>query len=201
MSRPSVLSEESKQQRIIWLRRQNRMPLRQRFEDVFGEHGPTLYKQLKDAMSVAGTIGETFQREARAILRACTNIPLQKGGSQRRCQYVRKCIAGLALPTNATDDNTNLADGFDEATQRSTMWLLGQIAKKSKSDVQTVWMAANPLIELYDNRWPGNDDRCSAAFAHILENALHARNPLRYLRVVLRNEKADARHRNRKRKT
>lgn len=183
MNRPPVTPKEFRPQRTAWIRQQKRMPLHQRFKAVLSNNATTLHKQLKEAMLADGATRESFEAQARAILRACMNIPAENGGSQRRRQYVQRCIAGLAPSNGATEDNRYLS-GHD---------LMEQIAKKSRCDFDTVWKATSALLGCYTERWPDNNDRCIAAVRNILTNAQHANNPLRYLRVVIRNEKADGR--------
>ncbi len=175
-----ALAEEFRQQRIGWLRKQKRMPLHQRFNAVLGHAGPALQKQLKAALRKDGSTGQSFERQARAILRACSNIALENGGEKRRRQYVQKCIASFASSHTAIQNEP----------ERSGQNLLEQVATKSGNKIDTVWKIASVLFGCYRQQWPADEDRCIAALHGILENAQHAKYPLRYLRAVVKNETA-----------
>lgn len=169
--------------RSTWLRKHNRLPLRDRFEEIFGVDGQCLLHEWSDAYKKSNgpTNTEAYQRETRRMLRACAKID-----KSRRHTYLQACIAELA-PASPSDD------GNDEVPPQTNA--IEQLARITGDTNERIWSLALRLLKLWTAKWPHNEDRAMQEVQRLLSKAASKKYPIRYLNVVIRNEGAAAKSR------
>ena len=182
MKEQPELSPEFQEQRISWLRLQHRQPLSERFQEVLDEDGPALLNKLRAAYQKgASRDPEAFQKWARMILRACSQIP-----SGRRAAYVKKCASEM-LPRLEPDLTGEAVEREEVAT--SLLDLLALISEKAGVSRDNAWQHVMKLSSVYQDRWPGDPERSWQNVERIMRNAAKMKYPLRYIDRVAQNER------------
>lgn len=147
--------------RDVFLKRAHKAPLIDRARAVFGDQAPEVLARLRAAWKNRG-VGE-FDSEARYIFRVCAKIvgPSEK---RRRKAYLEARVADWH------------GDGED-CSQDPISLLAEKLGMKRRDLFPEYWKV---LVAM-----GANEHRTLG----IIRNATNKRNPLRYLRVVVRNEK------------
>ena len=183
-------------QRLAWLRKQNRLPLRQRFLDVLGDDGLPLLNEFRAAFLKGGGSRQAFDKRARAIVRACSQIGPERDGRRRRIAYVKACIVELMLaklPIGLTEEE--MEDVEETNLQTDPLEI---IARKENVAKGVVWDRSFKLLQVFMERWPDNEEKVTLRVRRIITNAISKSYPMKYINKVLLNERQANRQRRRK---
>jgi hypothetical protein len=164
-----------------WLRKHKRAPLEKRFEELFGLEGVWLLGDLRAAF--AGQ-PDAFDRHARTILWHCAKIPPEHNGMERRRKYVR---ASMLERRPLRDDSEANMDELEDRSSPAEK-TIAELFEDRGYSLRTALDLYLRLREIYQPRWPRDDDRVDMTVERILRNATTKKHPLKYLRVVIRNE-------------
>jgi hypothetical protein len=196
MKNQSSYSPEFADQRLTWLRKQNRLPLRQRFLNVLGGEGLLLLEQYRAAYLKAEGSSNAFDKRARAILRACSQITPERDGMRRRIAYVQACVIELAprnIPIGLTEDEM---EDVEESIRQPDP--LDIIARKENVIRGVVWDRSYKLLQVFMERWPDDEERAVLRARRIITNAKRKKYPMKYINKVLLNERQANRRNHRK---
>ena len=182
MSTKAHWSPVFKEKRLAWLRQRHKLPLKQRWLEVLGEGSLPLLTQLRRAYErYEGVTSEQSERYARMVLRACNKLPSTPSGMRRRLAYIHACIAAMTPSTDLTDEELEAELSKMEAQQLESLHTrFCRATGVSRDEAWKLFLKCSNLIP-----W----GRVNSIF----EKAVKAKYPLKYIAVVLRNEKQQQR--------
>jgi hypothetical protein len=178
--------------------RKPRASLSERAAAVFGkEEGAATLRKLENRHSADHHSTKGFDRWARSILRTCESF---KGPEEirmrRRRAYINACCRKKFI------SDTHPVTEWEQEEQEGEDWFrrtrnpAKEIAKKLNVKEAEVSLRASDLYLAVSWRYRGDDNEAqSARVREILWKAYEKNSPLRYLRRIVENEKAERKER------
>jgi hypothetical protein len=158
-----------------FIRDRHRAPLRIRVREVFGPDTPWAQNEFAKIKRRFGS--KSFDKYVRFILRRCKKIEGENAERRRRA-YVKAIVRS-----------------HRETEEDEVTWSPDEFAEKVGLSKQEAW---SEIIKLFHALTPNYGDHTGDRMRTIMRSACTKTYPLRYLRVVIQNEKKGSRKRQEK---